>query len=755
MSYRTPASRWPMAVLCATFALAQLWLPAHGAGEHSDATASGPTGRLIIKYRQSDSAPGFITRAPGVFDRAKWRARQGLVINRELSGRQELVTPWNKRYSAADTTTADNTGRVADAHQLSNGLGATAAPGNIEYISPEYTRQPRLAPNDPLYTGSLIQGSQSYLYDGTYSARAPGAWDISTGSETSVIAIVDTGVLPEHPELVGRSVSDLGYDFVSANDPGDFTNANDGDGRDADPTDPGDFCAGDPSSWHGTEIASVAGALSNDGQGMAGIDWNARLLHARALGRCGGTDADIIDAVRWSAGIDVPGVPSNPTPARVINLSIGGPTPCTSAWQDVIDELNALDAVMVIAAGNEGMNALRSSPANCADVITVGWSDQLGGVDDEFANYGIKVTVAAPGGDIIVATNNGFTGYNESGNTHRRQNGSSLSAAMISGTVSLMHSLNPNLTSAEVRAALQSSATPFAQTGKCSTFYCGTGVLNMTRALTMVRDNTYNPERNQERDLFQATSAELPLNVQTESSLNGYRDIRYHRIDVPVAGLLTVSSSSEHDLFGYLLDERFSVLSVNNNSGEGLQFRVASTVDAGRYYVAVERSASQPQDGAIPLSLFAEVATDQPDPFAFEAIENAPQNATVTSNTITISGLAFPALLTVSDGFYSLNGGALSNQQAMVENGDELFVAVRTGGVGESTSAAELSVGAFSAGFVVTTTDAPVQIDRTIASGGGCTVSNGMVDHTLLTLLLTAFAILWLRRKKTVVSQLL
>lgn len=741
-----PVSRRALPLYCVAMALALLIKPAQGSEDSTDsALVAEPTGRLIIKYTQRDSAPGFITRAPGVFDRAKWRAKQGLVINRRLSGEQELVTPWP----------ADQVTRSADAQQLSPGLSASMPQAEIEYISPEYTRHPQLAPNDPLYTGNLLQGSQSYLYDGTYSARAPGAWDISTGSETSVIAIVDTGVLPEHPELAGRSVSELGYDFVSANDPGDFTNANDGDGRDADPTDPGDFCAGDASSWHGTEIASVAGALSNDGQGMAGIDWNARLLHARALGRCGGTDADIIDAVRWSAGLDVPGVPSNPTPARVINLSIGGPTPCTSAWQDVIDELNALDAVMVVAAGNEGMNALRSSPANCADVITVGWSDQQGGVDDAFANYGIKVTVAAPGGDIIVATNNGFSSYNESGNTHRRQNGSSLSAAMISGTVSLMHSLNPNLSSADVRAALQSSTTPFAQTGECSTFYCGTGVLNMTRALTMVRDNTYNPDRNQERDLFQATSAELPLNVPTESNLNGYRDIRYHRVDVPMAGLLTVSSSSDHDLFGYLLDERFSVLSIDNNSGDGLQFRVASTVDAGRYYVAVERTASQLQDGAISLSLLAEVATDQPNPFAFDAIEDAPLNATVTSNTITISGLAFPALLTVSDGFYSLNGGALSNQQAMVENGDELFVAVRTAGAGVSTAAAELSVGAFTADFVVTTTDEPFQPDRRVTSGGGCTVSNATVDHTLLTLLLAALAMLWLRRNTRAVSRLL
>ena len=162
----------------------------------------------------------------------------------------------------------------------------------MEFISPEYIRQPLVIPNDPLFQGSFFGGSQSYLFDGTFSAQAPDAWDITTGSESSVIAIVDTGVT-SHPELTDRSVPDIGFDFVSADSPGDFTGANDGDGRDADPSDPGDHCLGGASSWHGTEIASVAGAQANDAQGIAGIDWNARLLHARALGRCGGTDADI------------------------------------------------------------------------------------------------------------------------------------------------------------------------------------------------------------------------------------------------------------------------------------------------------------------------------------------------------------------------------------------------------------------------------------------------------------------------------
>ncbi len=696
-----------------------------------------PTGRLIVKYRQPDSAPGFITKSVGQFDRAKWRAKKGLLLSRDLSGTQELVTPYSRPVQTPQTRVQIRA--RANAQVSAQILVDAGADGNqaaeVEFVSPEYIRQPLVFPNDPLFQGNLVQGNQSYLYEGTYSAHAPGAWDITTGSETSVIAIVDTGVL-NHPELQERSVPGIGYDFVSANNPDDFTNANDGDGRDSDPTDPGDHCLGQASSWHGTEVASVAGAQANDAQGIAGIDWNARLLHARALGRCGGTDADIIDAVRWSAGITVPGLPVNDNPAQVVNLSIGGTTECTLAWQDVIDQLNELNVNVVIAAGNEAMNALRSAPANCANVITVASSDMNGELDSFFTNYGLKVTVGAPGRDILLATNEGITDYVETGNTYVKESGTSLSAAIVSGTVSLMHSLNPDLTSADVRAILQHSATPFGQTGECSGYYCGAGVLNMSRALTMTRDNSYNPDRNQERDIINAQVSPLPLDVETQSSLFGYRDIRYYQIDAPTDGMLTISSSSEENLFGYLLDARYGVLALDDDSSGNRQFRVASTVTAGRYYLAVERSRNRTQDGENTFSLYANLGTDQPDPFSFDAISNAPGNSTITSNTVEISGLSATALMTISGGFYSLNGGALTSIQALVSNGDLVTLAVKTAGAGQSTAAAQLSVGAYSTTFEVTTSDEPVKIDRTVKSRGGCSLSADGTDPTLLFLLL-------------------
>jgi len=709
----------------------------------STAEPANETGRLIVKYRQTDGAPGFITKSSGVFDRSKWRAKMGLIVSRKLAGNQELVG----RYKAPLRSTGSY---PLQSWRTRKALHASANE-DVEFVSPEYIRQPAVFPNDPLFEGNFIQGSQSYLYEGVYSAHATDAWDITTGSESSVIAIIDTGILPMHPELAERSVPSLGFDFVSATNPGDFFNANDGDGRDSDPTDPGDHCPGrSNSSWHGTEIASVAGAQSNDSLGLAGIDWNARLLHVRALGRCGGTDADIIDAVRWSAGIEVPGIPQNPTPARVVNLSIGGPTECTRAWQDVINQLNTINVSVVVAAGNEAANALRSSPANCADVIAVGASDTSGDLDTFFSNYGLKVTVAAPGRNIQLATNEGLTSFDESGNSYTAESGTSLSAAIISGTVSLMHSLDTSLSSADARAALQSSATPFAPTDDCSNYYCGAGILNMASALSMVRDKTYDPNRDQERDIIQSFSTRLLLNQEIESTLSNYRDIRYYQLDTPTDGLLTISSASEDNLFGYLLDENYSVLAIDDDSAGNRQFRVASGVKAGQYYLAVERSRNRTTDGESVFTLIADVIVDQPNPFIFADIENAPRNSTITSNTVEISGLNDAVLMTVGGGFYSLNGADLTATQALVSNGDTVSVAVTTPGSIQATATAELSVGAFTTTFAVTTSDVTDSVDRTITSAsGGCSISSQGDDSSLPLLLSLALILVGFRSRQS------
>jgi serine protease len=214
------------------------------------------------------------------------------------------------------------------------------------------------------------------------------AWNYTTGNSGMVVAVIDTGVRFDHPDLLRVAAGGNllpGYDMIS-----DVDTANDGDGRDADASDPGDWVtlddvrkvggpfedcsdAAENSSWHGTQISGLIGALTNNGRGMAGVGPNIRVLPVRTLGKCGGFDSDIIAGMRWAAGLPVAGVPVNPTPARVLNLSLGGDGACEAAYRDALAEITARGAAIVAAAGNSAghavsapRTALASSPwADC------------------------------------------------------------------------------------------------------------------------------------------------------------------------------------------------------------------------------------------------------------------------------------------------------------------------------------------------------------------------------------------------------
>ncbi len=699
-----------------------------------------PTGRLIIKYVAAD-LPWQSPRGSKRVSRSTLRQDRQLLLKRKLTDKRELVVSAN-----------------TDIKQLKAQALVIGAQSDVEYASVEYRRYAYLQPNDPLYQGSQNPGNQSYLYQGDYSIHAPGAWDITTGSESSIIAIVDTGVRADHPEIANRSVSNLGYDFVSADIPGDFTSANDGDGRDDNPADPGDACNGGSSSWHGTAVASVAAGDSNNSEGLAGIDWNARLLHARALGICGGTDADIIDAIRWSAGLSVAGVADNPAPASVVNLSLGGATECTKAWQDVIDELTELNVVFVMAAGNERQNALRSSPANCANVISVGSSTTDGDIDDGYSNHGLPVTIATSGSDIVVASNAGLDAPAPDGDNYRTETGTSFSAAIVSGAISLMHSINPDLGPADVRAVLQDSATRYANNSNCEMYYCGGGVLNLARALTALNNGNYNRDRNAAVELIESQSSEIDLLQAVDVTLFGFKDVRYFTINVSQRGLLQAESSGTEDVYAYLLNSDLSVIALDDDSGSDFNFRVASLVDPGTYYIAVERSLHRRFDAELQFSMQASLSDDAPDAFVFSSVSDADADDVVESNTVVISGLQNETVLTVSNGFYSLNGDTLDNTPATIRNGDTLKVLIQSSGAINRTNTATITVGTYSTSFSVTTAPAANSLtgstsdDSNGASGNsGCTIaataSASATSYDPLLLLLLSISSLTLIRR--------
>ena len=359
--------------------------------------------------------------------------------------------------------------------------------GIVRFAAPDYHVRLSMNPNDQFF----VQGDQWNLQDaastGFFGIDATHAWDITTGSPNMVIAVVDTGIVP-HPDLAGRILP--GYDFIT-----DVVSANDGDGRDADATDPGDWrtanlCPSpmndaDKSSWHGTLVTGVIAANTNNGIGIAGIDWNARILPVRVLGRCGADFSDILDGMAWAAGLSVPGVPSNPRPAKVINLSLGGKGSCSGQIQALVDAVLDAGVFIAVAAGNENTNADADVPASCGGVSTVAATDQLG-ARASYSNFSTNMDISAPGGDrgrngpndsIVTTWNTGKTvAINP---TYADTDGTSFSTPEVAGVAALMLAVNPGLLPAQIKALMAQSASPFAVGSDCVTQgICGAGILN-------------------------------------------------------------------------------------------------------------------------------------------------------------------------------------------------------------------------------------------------------------------------------------
>lgn len=374
--------------------------------------------------------------------------------------------------------------------------GELVARGLVRSAEPDVMRTSTAVPNDPRFS------EQWYLQtpgSSTQGIDLPSAWDITRGSSSVVVAVIDTGRL-DHPELSGRLVD--GYDFVSQT-----KNSKDGDGWDSDETDVGDWSesddplytctVGDPfksSSWHGTHVSGIIAANADNSVGIAGVAPNVRVQHVRVLGTCGGRTSDEAVAIRWAAGLPVDGVPLNPTPAKVINLSLGSQTACAAVEQAAIDEAVAAGVTVVVAAGNAGLDLDTNdfAPSKCANVISVA-ALRFDGSRASYTNYGSSIDVAAPGGPGgILSLQNGGTRTADSSWTYGYKQGTSMSTPIVSGIAALVLSVNPNLTPAQVESIIESSARPF-PTGvstPCSsnpsdTFHCGTGIADAGAALRL------------------------------------------------------------------------------------------------------------------------------------------------------------------------------------------------------------------------------------------------------------------------------
>lgn len=445
--------------------------------------------RLIIKFKEEAT-----TRA-GVFD---FNAARDQVTMLDTRATLNVLAGSAPGLSYLKSVTPQT--HVAVTAQKLNRAELFALAKQIEqdprvaYAEIDEIAHTQFVPNDPSYQGSQWHYQAASTYPG--GANLPAAWDRATGSGV-VVAVIDTGVRP-HADLVANLLP--GYDFVSADSPGVFATANDGDGRDADASDPGDFAAAGAcatgssasnSSWHGTHVAGTIAAVTNNGVGGSGVAFGARILPVRALGVCGGFTSDIAAGMQWAAGLTVPGVPANPNKAKVLNLSLGASGACSATYQAAVTAVRAAGSVVVAATGNDGASSI-GQPANCTGVIAVTAHTKLGD-NARYANIGSGTVISGPGGGFgSLVTGDGSAVYSTLNNgtttpaadTYGGKAGTSMAAPHVAGVAALLAGLKPAITPAALQSVLSSSARPHPVGTFCATRTdCGAGLVDAKAAI--------------------------------------------------------------------------------------------------------------------------------------------------------------------------------------------------------------------------------------------------------------------------------
>jgi serine protease len=423
---------------------------------NKDDAQAQKTDRFIVKF--ADSIKGDPAARGNAY--GKIAKERGITVKevRETAGGAQVVS-------------AD---RVLSVSEQKMVIDSFKSQSNVEYAEADVLLQPSITPNDPSYS------SQWSLFEEAAGLRLPSVWDKTTGAG-QVVAVIDTGVV-SHSDLNANVLP--GYDMIS-----DAAKARDGNGRDANPWDEGNWQdVGDcgntvavASNWHGTMVSGVIAALGNNAKGVTGVAPGAKILPVRALGKCGGYMSDVSDAVIWSSGGTVAGVPANANPARTLNLSLSVKAACGVTLQAAIDTAVSRKSAVFVAAGNDRGEAASHSPGNCNNVITVGASGRAGNLA-YYSNSG-AVDLMAPGGDTagLVLTTTASGTYTSTGEIYAGAQGTSIASPEAAGVGALMLAADPSLTPAQIEAKLKATARPMLVA--CA---CGDGLINPLASVNVV-----------------------------------------------------------------------------------------------------------------------------------------------------------------------------------------------------------------------------------------------------------------------------
>jgi len=443
---------------------------------------SGFETQFIIKYKNNNNEIATFSTASANSSNMKQRA-QRFVKN--FSSKKGKVKGKYVRAMALNNHHVMRADKKLNAAEAQEFMQDVIASGNVEYIEVDQMLQPFSTPNDPRFD------DQWHYYEQAGGLNLPAAWDTATGSGV-VVAVLDTGYRP-HADLNANILP--GYDMIS-----NLSVANDGGGRDSDARDPGDAVAANEcgsngaqnSSWHGTHVAGTVAAVTNNGEGVAGVAYNAKVVPVRVLGKCGGLTSDIADGIIWASGGSVSGVPANSNPADVINMSLGGSGSCSSTTQNAINTARSNGTVVVIAAGNDNDNSANYNPGNCSGVVNVASVGRNGG-RAYYSNYGSNIDVAAPGGAQSFANDSEgvLSTYNTGSSTPSSDSygfsqGTSMAAPHVAGVAALIKQAKPNATPDEIENILKSTTRSFP--ASCNN--CGTGIVDAAAAVAAASGGT-------------------------------------------------------------------------------------------------------------------------------------------------------------------------------------------------------------------------------------------------------------------------